>query len=395
MRGAWLALVAVACLASGCVSVENYCLRPNLTAHAVAAAATPEGGNGGIAMTIRVTDVTTGTPVTNAAVRAYWPVSPHDNGDTVTYIPLLLSVDVTKHEPATAATLMYVDLHTGAGGAALLHVPAGARVTAVATADGFTMESAHLGAEPGVPALTIGLHRSTLVVSRDETITDVTATFGYVDHGEDVKWLPVALPWTGDAGVSRNYTMRMVELTATLEWANAPPTRSDMGIGLGLEPPTMLVYRNAHDEMTSLSAGSESVTLTLKDFEDLGTVGKETIYAGATYDAMVAPLGMSTNLTLRGRFDTETLANKYCAQEYRGVQSIVDADGAAAPAAVQAPKGKPASTGDDAGSAGPVGAAAAHPSTGSATGVDARATPLPGLAVALLALGAAVASRRR
>lgn len=383
-----LVLATLSTALSGCTSTTNYCLRPNLSAREVAPSVTTTNGTGDVVATVHVTDASSGQSLAGALVRTYWPIQFTEKGSTRTSW-FVFAVTIEKNTPGSAATLMYLDAKTDATGNAVFHVPAGAHLTAVAAAKEHTQESTSQNLGPDAMTIQVPLFRNQVTVSQSQEWHDASVTGSYLGtNSDDIHWLPAPMPWSSSPSTSSNYTARLVGITARLTWDNSVPSRSDMGIGLGLDPTAYpLVARDATDEMKTLDPGTEEFTLALGDLEELHVVGHGDVYAGPFYRAMAAPLGMTTNMTLIGTFDTEKLMSKYCHDEFAGVHEILRGD--RDPIRHDSP---PSPSTHAAGQGAPAGSSAAGPSS------SGKAASMPSLAVIALSLGAAVvatAARRR
>lgn len=374
----WAPLLALALLSAGCISVP--CTRgPLVSARGIGSSTASEGGSGDFLLDVRIEDPA-GSPIAGAGVVAYWgDATPQEYREEMRRAEAGQSgVRVEPGRTAgTPGARHALRLLTDGDGHARAHVPSGRLVGLVAAAPGWTEEWigwVATGDSGSSSTQGLRLFPSRIDVTLNVTWSPGAASTGTVTGG-GYAWRPQDVPFSGDAA---GHMRRLVSLSATVEWTNAPTAFGDLAIGLG----SGSELRAVGDERVDAEMGSRTETreLDLATLREYGFHEAAGLEAGpATGSALVAPLGLPATVHVVAELDRAGADLENCLFVVWGeTEDTQRRDQGPVGASVDP---EPVPVVEDA-----VGAPAED---------GARASPAPLVAFVLAVVGAALAVRRR
>ena len=325
-----LALPLVFVPLSGCVDCTQ---GPPVSARDITSGDEDAGGRA-FALDILVTDGPGGPPLPGAGVVAYYGGTDANDwsGSRVQVGPDSVLIEPVNDSRTTEAREV-LRMLTGAEGRATAHVPGNRIIGVVVAKEGYTEEwvpAVAAGSTGAQGSLTIALYRAQVTLDMDA----VWAAPGAASTGEatssDYAWDPHPVPFGSTTEAARGYAARIVELTVTVSWTNAPTGAGDLGVGAG---PAGENPRFFEDAGNNVAPGAQSVraTLDVRQLEEHGILGAPAVVVGAATDSgFVAPFGLPYTMVVEARFDTALAAFGACS--YRADADDSEGTGASVPA---------------------------------------------------------------
>lgn len=331
-RKAWLlaAMLPLTFVAlAGCVDCTS---GPPVTARGITSG-DEDAGIRGFALDILVTDGPHGPPLPGAGVVAYYGGTDANewSGSQVQVGPDRILVEPADDSRTTEAREV-LRLLTGAEGKVTARVPGNRIVGLVVAKDGYTEEwvpAIAAGSTGTSGTLTVPLYRERLVVEMDAVWGPGAASTGEVTSSR-FAWDPHEVPFGASADASRGYAARIVELTVTVNWTNAPTAAGDLGVGAGPQGENPRFFEDGGED---IAPGPQSVqaTLDVRQLEEHGILGAPAVLVGAATDSgFVAPFGMPYTMLVEARFDTALAAFGSC--NYASGENDSAGPGASVPA---------------------------------------------------------------
>lgn len=146
-----------------------------------------------------------------------------------------------------------------------------------------------------------------LDVYRDALSVEMTGVLTGADVNRpqpaSASWSPQEVPIGRTEAGRAGYAARLRTLDATLAWTNQPGASGDLGLGLSSGVDEVDVWQDSDEAQVLPGPYTESVRLTIGDFDAAGWEGATTLFAGpGAGKAYAGPGGLSWTLVLEATF---------------------------------------------------------------------------------------------
>ena len=208
-----------------------------------------------------------------------------------------VTIAVSHGDGALAAVL------TDASGRAVVRVPEGRALQVSAWREGWTEERTNRASSQGPGEVVVPLFRERLELELPGRLSPAGAST-YAVTEEGFQWEPRALTLGAQPGATPAYLRRLVEVTATLEWVNAPTGAGDLALAGGDDPEQPDAVQDAPETQAAMGPHEERVTVPFEAIYHAGWRKADQVFVGpGTTKAFVAPLGLDYLLTIEAEFD--------------------------------------------------------------------------------------------